>query len=153
MIAHANDRTYRLRMSAADLHENEVRSDVAQGPVPACLRPGYEPEPVVVRLPDSEPLQAAPVRQERHAGNPARVKPGPKAATPADLASRKLAITAALSGGAWRTVRELARETELAPRAVRLTIQRMRLQSRAVPLDQMQHRDGLLEYALMGAQT
>lgn len=53
----------------------------------------------------------------------------------------------------WRTVRELAVATGLSPRDVRLTIQNMKLQSRAVHSRQMEHRDGLLEYALIGALT
>lgn len=55
MISHATGQPIRSRMSRAELRENEIRVDVAQGPVPACLLKGYEPPPVVARTADRVP--------------------------------------------------------------------------------------------------
>lgn len=144
MIAHETGRTYRPRFRPEELRENEVRADAAQGPVPACLLPGYQPPPKVVSVPDaprvcaqSPPPASKPAEPKRAALKPSRAT---RAGHPA--------IMAALAGGVWRTVRELARETGLEPKAVRLAVQRMRLPTRAVAIEEMDTRDGLLEYAL-----
>jgi hypothetical protein len=42
MISRATGLPIASRLSPRELRENEIRTDAAQGPVPACLQKGYE---------------------------------------------------------------------------------------------------------------
>lgn len=149
MIARATGLVYRTLLSPAELREGEVHPEASQGPVPACLMPGYQPPPVVIRLPEAHPALSRP---EAPAPPPAlpvpeRTPPHRREKAPAAPSPRR-AIAAHLAGGVWRTAREIASATGLRLEVVRVTLRAMRAQSRGVLPDEIEARDGLLEYAV-----
>lgn len=160
MIARATALPISSRLTAAELRGSEVRTEHAQGPVPECLRTGYQTPPAVVRLPDL-PLPAAAscassapsiVMRKTAPGTP-KLPPAAEAAPLPDPAARRALVAEQLPAGVWRTAWEIAQATGLHPEVVRTTLHSLRARSRPVAEEDIKARGALIEYAAMKEGT
>jgi len=150
MISVQTGQRLHARMTRAELREHEIRLDLAQGPVPACLRPpGWiepPPRPVAVREPVVIPSGSIELRPSPP--STASLPPVLEVRPLCDIAIRREAVAACLARGGWWTVREVALATRLHPEVVRAILRSSTALSRRSARRDARSRRALIEYSM-----